>query len=430
MEAATYGPIVNLLDVESRTFTRSVGAWETVAGNELWRSTGVADDLLGVSALGVRAQAETTAFAVLYDVPLPSSLRRNPLRFHCLVRVTETANVNIALQITSDPTHETETGDGNDLVVLDPVGNGPLVRADEWVLLSVTSDVTAANDLPFDPATATIAVTATWDSVDPANNLYVGQPAICVPATVVDNVSAIEAFMRLPEYIRDADAESVDPDYSLFRFIDVLLSGAHDVNGKWTDYRYIPPEVTRGLEKASTLAQPEVADLAALYWLAQLVGVDLIDPRTGLTSWDALMTAADAPPNGDGDGSPAWEEWVDAVDTPVDGTMEWSEIEGFDVDNAAADPTSFLDFIRWQVVTAAYGMRAGTTESLSTIVERGLKPNSTFTLERHADGDPWKIRVTVNEVDVIGGAQDTVEELLAPSVPAGYEVVVDMVAAP
>jgi len=376
-------------------------------------------------ALGVRGLAEPSAAATLDNIVIPAAYRRNPVRFHCLVRVGALARVNLTLTI---------AGDGGGEWRSDGVGAGRLVRPGQFVLFTVTSDVTDQNDQPFLPSVATIRVDATWEGSGSNKNLFIRNPAVSTPAAVVDNVSARETYVRLPEYLRDADATQDSPTFPLFRFVETLLAVADEVDKKWVEFRYDPP--LRGGGKPTALGDPRFADLATLYWMAQLVGVDLIDPRSGLTSWGALMEAADAA--GNEDGSPSWEEWVAALDddgpvlhdddydpsTPEVETslVEWTEIQNFDIDNTNTAPLTFLNFVRWQVETAANGLRAGTSRSLEQVIEQGLGEGEPYTVERHADGDPWKIRVTVAELSIVGGRDENLRILLTPFVPAGYEI--------
>ena len=404
-----YGAVPNLIDYESRVFATSTGEWSADGLLERVRESHSSSDLSFITST---TNGTSTEFQLSYVV-IPVNLQGNAVRFHCYVQVSEAANLSLTLTI-----------DGNGGGTWNYPGVS--VRQDQWTLLSVTSDVTSYDPSPFTVATASVSIEAVWDDSDVPHVLSLKNPSVTIPAAVVDNVSALETYARLPEYMRDADGSGEFPDVPLFRFIETLMALTDDIDKKRFSFRYEEPEPLTGLAKPSRLAQPEFADLLTLYWLAQLVGVTLIDPRTGLTSWTSLMTAADSPPSGDGDGNPTWTEWTAAVDSPdLGNTMSWSEIQGFDVDSTGSSPEQFLEFIRWQVVTRAYGLRAGSTASLKDVLTRALKTGADYSIQPHADGDPWSIRITVNEVDILGESQENLEELLKPWTPAGYEVIVN-----
>lgn len=428
-----YGVVRNLIDEDSRLLHTSIGSWVPgTVETELARSTEVTYGSVGTSALKVSSPGSPQAVARILGIVIPAQEQQNPLRFHVFVRLdgTEGANIQVVVQV-NGPGSNTAQVDA----VLSDVSGGPFFRSGQWDLLNFVTELPAGFvPSPSDSMTADITITATWPvaAVDP--NMFLIHPTLCAPNAAGRNVSAAETYVRLPEYIRDADIEETDPDAPLYRFVDVLFAVGNEVDRTWADFRYVPLQDTSSrLPKLSTLADPSLANFEVIVWLAQLMGVTLVDPRVGVTAWGTLMAAADAQTfGGVPDGSPTWAEWETAIDTDDLGSdMNWDEIEDFDIEGGTIAPNVLLDFLRWQVATATYGLRAGTTESFIVSARRGLKSIAVndgqpvppqVVIERHADDDEWKIRVGVDEQAIIGSSLASIQELLDPAVPAGFEV--------
>ncbi len=158
-----------------------------------------------------------------------------------------------------------------------------------------------------------------------------------------------------------------------------------------------------------------------LPWLAHLLGVQLRNPALGYSSWLSLQEAADV----DSSGEAEWDEWQTAFDGPDgDVVSNWSEIED-------AAPTSKADvenFLRWQVSTAVYGLRAGSRASIIEAAKRVLRGDKWVEVQIHSGGNPWLIKIwteTAETPDVSGDGQSspTVVDIVTPALPAGYRVV-------
>ena len=219
--------------------------------------------------------------------------------------------------------------------------------------------------------------------------------------------------------MRRADLEQSEPTLPLRRFIDVLTTLANDIDTTWNLFYYLPPEDNNGVPLRSYLTEPELADEATMHWLAMIMGTTLINPSTGFTPWGNLLDDADT----NQDGSTTWTELVAEVDGPDAGaTLEWGEIETF-----APGFTGLSDYERWQVSSAAYGLRAG---SLASIREATLqafpeedRSGKTITVTRDPS-DAFLILVAVDTMDA--GDVGTVEEYISPSIPAGFGLTVSV----
>jgi len=407
MHISPYGTVRNLIDEESRVLNFGTGNWIADVGNELWRCTGVDYGRFATSSLGVRALEEFTAAVRIENVQIPNELRRIPVRAAALVRVNRNANARLILAV---------SGDGAGQWISDG-GDYRNIRSGEWILFSVSSEVTGVGPLQGN-SVASLRVEVEWDeSVNHTRNMFLLNSSISVPQEAFYNISAIESYMRTPEYLRQADSELAEPDYPLYRFIETANAVTHDIDNRWRKFRYIPPEENDGVIKSSELVDPLLANLKTNVWLAQFVGVDPIDPRSGFTTWGSLVTAADV----NNDGESTWGEWEGAIGG-IDSTLQWNEIEDFAVQTVSSE--ALLSFIRWQVSTAVYGLRGGTTASILAAVRQGLiDPNGSIAILRHVDEDPFKVNIVVDEANLKTDLP-SLQELINPAVPAGFEVTV------
>jgi P2-related tail formation protein len=129
-----------------------------------------------------------------------------------------------------------------------------------------------------------------------------------VPAP--DEVAPISlaTWARLPEAVREADEQIVDPivgDHPFLRFLAAVADQLQPIVTLLERFTYTPPEDdgayvitrlpdgTRRVDSTDTsdLVDPATADLAWLPWLAQLVGVDLDPALVGQAARDAVRGA-------------------------------------------------------------------------------------------------------------------------------------------
>jgi hypothetical protein len=429
-----FGAVPNFLDDESLTFHTSIGGWGKIVFDpgdesdiELFQYTATGIDDIEGAALGVKVYGPTLEAASagppvglpvgasVGPYEIPSFFRTSPIRGHVKIKFDSPAYVKIGLIV---------TGEGAGVYVSSESELGERIRADEWTLISVETPG-IPNPHPSASCQVSLAVSVVWEDAPTGEEaFYLKWPTICTPDVLSINYGASETYLRLPEYMRDADAFETEPNFPMLRFIDAITPVVLSVDFTRTLYQYVPPEDAGGTPLFSGLTEPSVAEQPEARWLSQLVGVDLIDPRSGATTWGALLSAADT--GGDSSGEASWEEFVDAVDDAAtgndDGEAQWGEIQEFAVDSNFT-PEILLSFTRWQVDSAAYGLRGGTTTSLIEAAKQGLKSvENPVTVVPHADGDPFKIRVEVLSADVKTSIDD-VQILINPATPLGYEVV-------
>lgn len=250
-------------------------------------------------------------------------------------------------------------------------------------------------------------------------SFYATNPVIFAPNAISKNIFAAETWLRLPEYMREADATTSSPDFSLLRFIDVITASADDVYSLWDEYRYIPPEEG---DVHVSLLEPEVASIEMLRWWATFLGITFYDPSTGTTPWINFMQGLDP------DGIPEWEDWMSVLDVNMDTVVTWDEVQNF-----APATTGLLDLLRWQVRTAYYGIRGGTKEAIVESTKKLLSGTQYVNFTTHDGGDPWLFRIQTKQAETpgtptIGTSSQSVIEMVTNAIPAGYDVVHETIA--
>jgi hypothetical protein len=393
------GATISLIPDASSRFVNDTGDWVGV-GSTISRSTDTVDPNSENPTLSAYATAggtayvkfQTTSFGFLYGENVPWPLRG-------ISRIKPAANSTVVVYLTTVEGSASTT-----------VSASATAIADEWTLVNVETPAISLNTSLIEYG---IYVTNTSSSAP----VYIAHPSIISPWSVIYNFMARETWIRLPEYIRQADVESTDLDRPLLRFMDVLMSTAGEVYETWENYRWIPPEDNNREYTLSELVTPAAVPVdtnEVLRWLVQIVGAKLFDPSTGLTPWENL----------DFDNNPLTNDltWLafnsgSPLDiAPTDGVVTWTEIQSYDVAVTDLDP-----FLRWQVESAAFGFRAGTKESIIAAAKQALGGTQSVTFLSHYLDDPWHIGV---QILLVEGDIGDVEQTVAPAMPAGFQLTV------
>ena len=282
------------------------------------------------------------------------------------------------------------------------------LRPNAWNLLDV--------DGPIAVESSTVSMIVRVGGLQSADVMYISNPVICAPDAISRNIFAAETWMRIPDYLRESDADQVEPTFPMLRFLDVMTADANEIFDIFERYRYITPEDGGALEAPSAL-QPEEASIEVLRWWAQLLGIKFYDPSSGSTPWVNFETLLDP------DGVPEWTDWLTLPDADSSGTVTWDELEEF-----SPNVTGLLALLQWQVRTAYFGLRGGTKEAIVNAAKAGLSGTKTVTYLIHDGGDPWKIRIQTKQSESpngedVGDPDGTILALIANAIPAGYEVV-------
>lgn len=394
------GAIENLIPIASSRFLTDVGQWSSAISSTLTRSTNQVFSRTGYASLAVTASGSANASAQLSGLHVPFSGNASYAGFALrgFAWVWTPTAVTTSIQITLT----TASGSTS-------VSESLVTRPEEWTLISVNSQ-----DVPTTQST-NAAIKIDFTSIGLGNTAYVAIPAVVAPRAVSFNTASNETWIRLPEYIRSADEIQEDPNLPLLRFIEVLMSIANEVDTTWSNFRYTPPEDAEGVAKPSTLTDPSVASEPVVRWLIAILGSTLLNPFSGFTPWANIESGADL----NSDGVVTWAELISALDTADAGTtLEWSEIENFN-----PSITGLSAFEKWQVSSAAYGLRGGTLASIKAAAQQafpGQEPVVTVT--PHYSGDPFRIAVTV--AGSTAGDLGTIEEFVNPSMPAGFGLTV------
>lgn len=288
------------------------------------------------------------------------------------------------------------------------------VRARRWTLISI--------DGPYPEQGARLQMHIRLDGLPNGDSAYITNPTLLTPDAISRNVFAAESWLRLPQYLQEVDEVQEVPNFPLLRFMDVLTSSLDDLYVLWNDLRYIPPD-DEGGPKISAL-DPSISTIETLRWLAQLLGIQFYDPSSGTTPWIYLEEGVDL----DGDG-PEWSEWETVPDTGDIGTdVSWAEIEGF-----SPSITGLIDLMRWQVQTAYYGLRGGTKQAVLDSAKKALSGTKYAVVLEPPASPVWTILLQTKQSETpdnpgLGDSSQSVLDVVANAVPAGFELVHETIA--
>jgi len=112
---------------------------------------------------------------------------------------------------------------------------------------------------------------------------------------ILNNPTINTTYRLLPEFIRHADEKSStrranEQKLVTKKYLASAFAYGITIGEDLRDWVYIRAEDTNtGVEKTSKLTDPLIAKKEHLSWLAQTVGVTLINPYTGLSMWISLQ---------------------------------------------------------------------------------------------------------------------------------------------
>jgi hypothetical protein len=393
------GVIENLIPVGSSRFPHDLGLWTSEYA--ISRSS-TESFVAGIQSISVTADNSGTASVVLPNIDVGEAYLGKVVRAFAWMYLKSSSPCTIYLT----------TVVGSASATVQTTEN---LRGLEWSLVSVESD--ALSNTLSSRAYVEIEVTG----LSSGEEFFMALPALTIPEMVLTSVSCDETYLRLPDYMRRADLEQSEPTLPFRRFIDVLTTLANEIDTTWNLFYYLPPEENNGIPLRSYLTEPELADKATMNWLAMVMGTTLINPSTGFTSWGSLLGQSDS----NEDGSTTWAELVAEVDGPDAGTtLEWGEIETF-----APGFTGLSEYERWQVSSAAYGLRAGSVASIKAAALQAFpvadRSSKTITVTKDPS-DAFHILVEVDTMDA--GEIGTVVEYINPAMPAGFGLTVSVAA--
>jgi hypothetical protein len=207
-------------------------------------------------------------------------------------------------------------------------------------------------------------------------------------STAINNPTLNQTYNLLPEFIRSGDADIDNVGSFGFTFVvKRLLASAFGYGittgeelRSWTYTR--GEDSTTGVESKSALTDPLTINSTSLNWLAQLVGVALNNPYTGLSMWLSLpdwSTVTD---------STTWEA-IDLLDAAsVEDSVTWAAARSSSYEN--------IDAYRQQILYAFNGLNAGKPESMNSYLETILDtttPASYFTrIKKHYRESPFLVK--------------------------------------
>jgi hypothetical protein len=398
--------VINFLTGDTALLLSSSGSWSVASGNVSLSSVFSPSISSSVGSLRIEVTGLGSCSVRSGNFTIPNPYTGYRYKGFAQLRVPRaiTATTKVIV-VTIDETYE--------------FSSTQVVQPGVWTLVAAYEEfpVVALNE------TATVSLELTFSGtpgLQVGDIVYVSSPGVVAPEAIGQSLFGVETFLRLPEYLRDADETQTNPTFPMYRFLDSVHRDSELVWRIWEGIRYIPPDNDLNESpKVSRLVDPSTAPLEYLSWLAGLRGVTLRDPSSGFTPWRNLEIGLDE----DNSGQAEWNEWETVPDANNDSIVSWSEIENF-----STDVVDIEERLRWQTQSAAYGLNGGTLGALIDAVKQRLGGTKSVTVENFVDSDPWKIKIVtlVDEtLDVvnIGDSSASIIDIITGAIPAGFEVV-------
>tara|TARA_B100000029_G_scaffold266874_1_gene262727 strand:+ start:3741 stop:5870 length:2130 start_codon:yes stop_codon:yes gene_type:complete len=213
---------------------------------------------------------------------------------------------------------------------------------------------------------------------------------------LMHGVTINSTYRLLPDFIISEDANEDNETQGHLRMVKRFLSSLYStgvtIGDELASWRYVrPTDSDTGIEEKSALTDPQQTKEAYLTWLAQLVGVTLVNPFTGLSMWLSL---------------PGWAEASDST--------TWQELDLSDDTDEAADSTSWakvrsssyedLQSYRDQIEYGFNGLHAGRPVSmrgyLKTLLDTTTPDSYFHRIKRHDRESPFLVKYVYDtEVD-------------------------------
>jgi hypothetical protein len=339
-------------------------------------------------------------------------------------------------------------------------------------------------EIPFTSDTYPISTSLTFSNHN-GNVILLTIPVIQVEYAFTLNQFLRESLVLMPRVFTDADAQQQDPSFPMYRFMELALAYAGLTYDQFEHFKY--KDIASGknendISTLSGLVHPRYCDRRFLPWLSQFNGVNLLDPVQGTTPWGNLPKdwagmMYDIDPSEeftseivsiersegsvaavlDGDVSSLSAGDVISISfansfngqfviTEVDfetATVQWMQ-EGADevssggiakfvdtswveIESFATDITGIESYLRWQVETGYYGVKAGTLEAIVSSVQQVLTGEKTVNVYSHYDGNPWVIKIYTKTAETPNGIEGEPSPDVLTTLdrvrPAGFKVV-------
>ncbi len=237
----------------------------------------------------------------------------------------------------------------------------------------------------------------TIDEASAANKRFVLSDAFAIDTSVLLNGKTINTtYSLLPDFVKNEDADERNETHRHLRMVKKLLSSIYStgvtIGDELSTWKYIrPTDSDTGIESKSALTDPQQTKQTYLSWLAQLIGVNLVNPFTGLSMWLSL---------------PGWVETSEAT--------TWQELDLADDTDEAADSTSWakvrsssyedLQSYRDQIEYGFNGLHAGRPTSmrgyLKTLLDTTTPDSYFHRIKRHDRESPFLVKYVYDtEVD-------------------------------
>lgn len=337
--------------------------------------------------------------------------------------------------------------------------------------------------VPFTSETYLFTTTLTFSNHN-GSPILLTVPVVHRDLAFTDNLFVREMVPLMPDVFTSIDAVQEYPTYPMYRLLEVGLAYGGVGSDQFDHFRY--RDISEGRIDSdpftfSGFVSPIVAERRFLPWLAQFNGVPLLDPVIGTTPWgnlpgtwaeimqsidptaDVVLTISSITRSSNVVSAVVLESvasisaghtvsvslagsfngqfLVTSVDVGTstiqwaqDGTnqtasagvikkvdTEWIELEAFETDVTGID-----EYLRWQVETGYYGVKAGSREAIVQAAKQVLTGTKTVNVYSNWQGNSWVIKVytkTAETPDGVEGASSSrVLTAIERARPAGYQI--------
>lgn len=339
-------------------------------------------------------------------------------------------------------------------------------------------------NIPFTSETYLFTTTLTFANHN-GSPILLTMPVMHRDLAFTDNLFVREIVPLIPEVFTAIDSVQEYPTFPMYRLLEVGLAYAGVGSDQFDHFRY--RDISEGRVDSdpftfSGFVSPVVAERRFLPWLAQFNGVRLFDPVIGTTPWgnlpetwtgimqsidpaaDVVLTISSISRasnvvtavvlesvasisaghtvsvslagsfNGQfivtsvntGTSTIQWTQ-TGADQTASAGVVkkvdtEWIELEAFETDVTGID-----EYLRWQVETGYYGVKAGSREAIIEATKQVLTGTKTVNVYSNWQGNPWVIKVYTKTAETPDGVEGVSSSRVLQAVerarPAGYQVI-------
>jgi len=271
-----YLKVVNKIPLPCSCISNNVGSWNVPTGNATL-SVDYFEKVIpstGFNSIKIIPTNDDDVSLTLRPITTLLSDGNSALSFHGYFKSDSSMIVNVGLDRSGE----------------EQVDNSSVTKAKKWNLVRSKQIRIPSSTIEFE-----ISIVITFSNHN-QNPILLWYPALINDYSFMQNLFVRETVPFIPEVIRTLDSQQTNPDFPMFRFMELGLAHAGVAYDQFEYLRYI--DLEGGYNEAaettkSGLLDPTVADESILPWLANLTGTNLVGKSSGTTAWGSLPTVWD-----------------------------------------------------------------------------------------------------------------------------------------